>query len=187
MAALDLYFQVSKRRHSAQGRGNTTDRLPSCDPRDGHQGCRGASETPGQSVEGSGCQERRSTPQLRPVPTAVLRGGDLRIGQRHGGHPGQWRHLPHHRGERAKRRSRPQHPQPHALLRHVRLLGPVCLPRECVWPCHPFVTGPEPRRGAESEGGEVALSSCLSLTSSRAIQAENPQGTLPNTAGPSNT
>lgn len=76
------------------------------------------------------CKFSSSSPASSPSP-AVFHRGDLRVGKRHGRHAGQRGHLSKHRRARAEHRGRAQHPQPHALLRHVRLLRRVRLPREC--------------------------------------------------------
>lgn len=76
------------------------------------------------------CKFSSSSPASSPSP-AVFDRGDLRVGKCHGRHAGQRGHLSNHRRARAEHRSCAQHPEPHALLRHVRLLRRVCLPREC--------------------------------------------------------
>lgn len=65
-----------------------------------------------------------------PLPPVVLHRGELWVGKCDGCHSCQRRHLSDHRRARAEQRSRPQHPEPHALLWHVWLLGTVCLPCE---------------------------------------------------------
>lgn len=64
---------------------------------------------------------------------AVLHWGHLWVRQCHGRHAGQRRHLSNHGRARAEHRSCAEHPESHALLRHVWLLRRVCLPRECRW------------------------------------------------------
>lgn len=66
-----------------------------------------------------------------PPPPAVFHGGNLPVRKCHGGHAGQRGHLSDHRRAHAEHGSCAEHPEPHAFLRHVRLLRRVCLPREC--------------------------------------------------------
>ncbi|XP_039295054.1 glutaminase kidney isoform, mitochondrial-like [Nilaparvata lugens] len=54
-------------------------------------------------------------------------GSELREHVGDGSDAGQWRHLPHHRGEGAPARLHPGCPLTHAQLRHVRLLRTVRL------------------------------------------------------------
>lgn len=66
--------------------------------------------------------------------SAVLHRGDLRERQRHGGNSGQRRLLSNHGRARAEPRVSAKHPEPDALLRHVRLLRAVRFPRQYLLP-----------------------------------------------------
>ncbi|CAF87208.1 unnamed protein product, partial [Tetraodon nigroviridis] len=80
----------------------------------------------------SACSGFKLESSLSPCscPPAVLHRGDVRERQRHGRHPGQRRLLSNQRRACAEPRGGEEHLEPHALLRHVRLLRTVCLPRK---------------------------------------------------------